>query len=103
MSELPEEFRLRFDNIKLNYEQLPDKEMGVPPDVYGWCGRETDSSDGALHPLLRPCEVTLFQRNLERVAPDRLTLKEEIGKTVMHEVGHRFGMDHDTLGSLSVH
>ena len=36
-------------------------------------------------------------KNIERIAPDLPALKEEIGKTVLHEVGHYFGADEATV------
>ncbi len=39
----------------------------------------------------------LYQRNLERFARTREELIEQIGITVMHEVGHLIGLDEDDL------
>lgn len=44
-----------------------------------------------------PPRITLYQRNLERVARNRDELRDEIARTVLHEVGHLVGMDEDDL------
>jgi predicted Zn-dependent protease with MMP-like domain len=50
-----------------------------------------------------PCRVLLFQKNLERIAADLGTLKDEIGKTVLHEVGHFFGLNEEDMVRLEIH
>jgi len=39
----------------------------------------------------------LYQKNLEHVAGDREELVEQIGVTLVHEVGHFLGLDEDAL------
>jgi predicted Zn-dependent protease with MMP-like domain len=44
-----------------------------------------------------PTSIVLYQKNLERFARTREELIEQIGITVMHEVGHLVGLDEDDL------
>ncbi|HEX8698297.1 MAG TPA: metallopeptidase family protein [Myxococcaceae bacterium] len=44
-----------------------------------------------------PASIVLYQKNLERFARTREELIEQIGITVMHEVGHLVGLDEDEL------
>lgn len=44
-----------------------------------------------------PARITIFKRPHERGADDWGSLVEEIRRTVLHEVGHHFGMDEDDL------
>lgn len=44
-----------------------------------------------------PASIVLYQKNLERFARTREELIEQIGITVMHEVGHLMGLDEDDL------
>ncbi len=44
-----------------------------------------------------PPSIVLYQRNLERFARTKDELIEQIGITVMHEVGHLIGLDEDDL------
>ncbi len=44
-----------------------------------------------------PPAIVLYQKNLERFARSREELIEQIGITVMHEVGHLMGLDEDDL------
>lgn len=44
-----------------------------------------------------PSSIVLYQRNLERFARDRPDLIEQIGITLLHEVGHFLGLDEEDL------
>jgi predicted Zn-dependent protease with MMP-like domain len=53
---------------------------------------------GALHAGQgMPEQITLYKRSHERVATTMNDLIEEIRRTILHEVGHHFGMDEDDL------
>jgi predicted Zn-dependent protease with MMP-like domain len=47
-----------------------------------------------------PNHILLFQEDHELVAENRAQLVEEVRKTVLHEIGHHFGMDEDDLDKL---
>ena len=47
-----------------------------------------------------PDRITLYQRNIERMCPTREQLIGEVRKTVLHEIGHHFGLDEDDLAKL---
>jgi predicted Zn-dependent protease with MMP-like domain len=47
-----------------------------------------------------PDRITIYQRNIERVARSRRQLVDQIRTTVLHEVGHYFGLDEDELDEL---
>jgi predicted Zn-dependent protease with MMP-like domain len=47
-----------------------------------------------------PNHILLFQEDHELVAENRAQLVEEVRKTVLHEIGHHFGMDEDDLDAL---
>jgi len=44
--------------------------------------------------------VTVFRRPLEAAFPDPEELAEQIRITVLHEVGHHFGLDEERLDEL---
>jgi|SRR5688572_3352582 len=47
-----------------------------------------------------PNHILLFQEDHELVAENRAQLVEEVRKTVLHEIGHHFGMDEGDLDEL---
>lgn len=47
-----------------------------------------------------PDTITIYQNPLVRVYRTRKRVKEEVYRTVVHEIGHYFGMDDDELHGL---
>ncbi len=50
--------------------------------------------------LITPDRITLFQRPLELVADDDRDLVRLIQSTIVHEIGHHFGMSEEELDRL---
>ncbi len=44
-----------------------------------------------------PERITLFKRSHEAAARDYDELVEEVRRTILHEIGHHFGMEEDDL------
>ena len=84
---IPHEFQPYLDNIVFIVEESsPDGLMGL---YHG---------SGALHAGEGfPDQITLYKRSHERATADVDDLSEEIRRTILHEVGHHFGMDEDDL------
>jgi predicted Zn-dependent protease with MMP-like domain len=51
-------------------------------------------------PYRYPERIVIYQRNLERVCRSREQMVAEIRKTVLHEVGHHFGLNEKQLREL---
>lgn len=49
---------------------------------------------------VRPAVIYLFQENIETSSADEHELIEQVRVTVLHEIGHHFGMDEDDLDEL---
>ena len=47
-----------------------------------------------------PDVITIFKGPHERCFESRAEIVEEIGKTVIHELGHYFGLDEDRLAAM---
>src|SRR6218665_3835598 len=102
---LPGHVKKYMDNVTLAVEDLPKDEdlMGETPPLSpcilgvfrGSPVSERHSILGGFDPY--PASIVLYQKNLERFAKTREELIEQIGITVMHEVGHLMGLDEDDL------
>ena len=44
-----------------------------------------------------PDRIILYKESHERAASSMMDLVEEVRRTILHEVGHHFGMDEDDL------
>jgi len=73
-------------------------EDGVDPHVLGlWT--QSPAGTGGIEALGDGGfdAIELYQLNIENVCPDLRALHREIRSTVLHEVGHHFGLEHDEL------
>ncbi len=44
-----------------------------------------------------PDHIVLYQKNIEAVCSSEAEVREQIRRTVIHELGHYFGMDENQL------
>lgn len=99
LSRLPPRFRDCLENVEIGVEDVPSPELieeGLELDLLGvYIGGGADADGWDF-----PDRVILFQRNIENISPDRETLIEELRDTLLHEVGHHFGMDEETLREI---
>lgn len=86
LDSLPAPIAERLDNVAVVVEdEDPDD-----PDLFGICRKE---------PYM-PVTITIYRLPLEDSFPDRDELEREIRITVLHELGHYFGMDERELDDL---
>jgi len=92
---IPVQFRRMLANTMLVVEPLPDPEEvaeGLDPDLLGvYSGATVLHDDGPFE------RIVLYQRNHETVCATLGQLRKEIRRTILHEVGHHFGMDEHEL------
>jgi len=100
---IPAEFQEKMENLMVLVEQEPSTEvlhrMGTKEGytlfgLYEGVPLTTQGHEGAL----RPEVITIFQGPIERYChrdPDRI--REQVRRTVLHEVAHHFGIDHDEM------
>src|SRR5437762_4667867 len=87
MDSIPEQFRPYLDNtVFILEESSPDSLMGL----YEGAGALA-SGEGW------PERITLYKQSHERATSSMEELVEEVRRTILHEVGHHFGMDEDDL------
>ena len=101
LASIPEEFHEQMENVLVRVESDPGEEVlrrvgvkegytllglyeGVPLTAYGRIGG--------------PEIITIYQHPIERYChwdPDRI--REQVQHTVLHEVAHHFGIDHEEM------
>jgi len=103
---LPKKFRRLLHNVEIVVEKRPSKrllrEMGCDPDeaLYGLYEGTPLSERSVFDPPALPDRITLFSEPLKEDFPDPDELRREIRYTVVHEIGHFFGMDDDEIEDL---
>ena len=100
---LPKAFKDKLANIAVVVEDWADdetlQELGIePPDtLYGlYRGVDITQRDSTYGAVL-PDVVTIYQGPIEEDAADPAEMAEIVRETVVHELGHYFGLDDETL------
>jgi predicted Zn-dependent protease with MMP-like domain len=106
LESLPPAFARRMENVIVEVQALPGRallrSMGVKPG---------QTLLGCYHgvPLTRksvesacelPERILIFKDPIEAVCRTREEIVEQVRQTVLHEIGHHFGMDEDDLDEL---
>ena len=106
LRKLPRAFKEKIANIAVVVEDWADDEtlaeMGIdPPDtLYGlYRGVDLTQRDSSYGNVL-PDVITIYQGPIEEDAADEAEMAEIVRETVMHELGHYFGLDDDTLHAI---
>jgi predicted Zn-dependent protease with MMP-like domain/Flp pilus assembly protein TadD len=104
LERLPARVREYLTNVSISVEELPSDEdltasdPPLAPDIVGlFVGpalTERVTDDPWSH---FPSAIVLFQKNLERTCRSREELIEQIGITLIHEVGHFLGLSEEDL------
>jgi predicted Zn-dependent protease with MMP-like domain len=93
LDDLPPEIAAALENVAIVVEdESPDE-----PGLFGWYDGLGPSRD---HAGALPDRIVIYRRPLERAFSDPEELQREIRITVLHEVGHFFGLDEDRIREL---
>jgi len=106
IDDLPERFQSALVNVAIVVEDRPPRwllaELGIPPGetLYGiYHGiplpERSVQDTGTL-----PDRISIYRRPLEEDFRDPEELADEIRITLLHEIGHYFGMDEEELARL---
>jgi predicted Zn-dependent protease with MMP-like domain len=92
---LPPEIAAALRNVAVVVEEQHPQD----PDLFGLYEGvplpERGDDAGSL-----PDKITIYRRPLQEEFPDARELEREIRITVLHELGHYFGLDEDRLAEL---
>lgn len=103
---IPRRFRQAMQNIAIVVEERPSRalldEMGIePPDtLFGLYQGTPLTERGWAHGNALPDRIVLFQRTHEEEAEDEDDLICSIGETLIHEVGHYFGLSEEEIEEI---
>jgi predicted Zn-dependent protease with MMP-like domain len=82
-----------------NVAVVVEDENPDDPDLYGLF-EGIPLTEGGPGPGDLPSRIAIYRLPLEADFADEAELREEIRVTVLHELGHHFGLDEDRLGEL---
>src|SRR5512132_3342547 len=103
LRKLPKTFKAKIANIAVvvedwaDDETLAEMEIEPPDTLYGlYRGVDLPHRDGAYGNVL-PDVITIYQGPIEEDAEDEAEMAALVREAVMHELGHDFGRDEDTM------
>ncbi|MCX6002051.1 MAG: metallopeptidase family protein [Chloroflexi bacterium] len=103
---MPAEFKEMLDNIDICIQDWPSgkqlKSVGLRDkyDLLGLYEGTPRTRRDQNYNLVLPDKITIFQKPLEAQCRSTRELKEEIVRTVKHEIAHYFGLDDDRLDEI---
>jgi len=104
---LPEEFRSRMENVEVLVDRWPTREqrrsVGLRPTetLFGLYEGVPRTHRATQYNLVMPDRIWIFQGPIEEAfGTDPSRLRREVGRVVLHEIAHHFGIDDDRLREL---
>ena len=108
LDSIPEWLLERLENVAIVVEDAPDPddlaEMDIPPgsELYGLYVGIPLTQRNSAYSMVLPDRIVIYRNALRRNFRDINELREQVRQTVLHEVGHALGMDHEKLAELGL-
>jgi len=106
---LPEAFRGRIENVVIRVAESPNRRQsrasdarGHEPALYGLYEGVPRTERSVDDDPRAPDRITIFKRAIERDHRSRPAMVKCIQETVLHELGHYFGLDDSQLDELGI-
>ncbi|MBI2766186.1 MAG: metallopeptidase family protein [Chloroflexi bacterium] len=108
VAELPHDLLMKVQNVAIVIEWRPTalekKRAGVGPGrtLLGLYHGIPLTKRGEYYNLVAPDKISIYQEPIEEMCLDDDAVREQVRKTVLHELGHYFGIDDDRLHELGM-
>ena len=106
LEEIPQPLADHLQHVIVDIEPMPDEDtcrsLGLddPGELMGLYHGTPMTQRDADHAEGLPDRIVIYQRNIERYAESEREVIDEIRTTVLHEVGHHFGLSEEDLDRL---
>jgi len=100
---LPEELRNRLENVAIIVEEDPpaiSEDANEWGELLGLYHGISKRDRGFWYGNVLPDRIIIYRKPLERISVSMQDLKKKVYQTVLHEVGHYFGLDEEDLRQL---
>ena len=105
LATLPAEFRERLGPVAVLVELRPSRDLvedGFDPRLLGLFDGATSAELESADVPATVTRIVIYSHNHASAFEDEASLREEVRVTVLHEVGHFFGLDEDDLDDLGL-
>ncbi len=103
VEDLPTFFKDRLQSVMIVIQDRPDPKLTEEPDsaLLGLYHGVPLTERSVLAERFEPDVIYIFQKNIEAIANgDEDEIRRQVRITVIHEIGHHFGLDEDQLAVL---
>jgi len=102
LDSLPEEFRSRIKNVAILVEDFPPNQLPPQPGqqmrlLLGIFHGVPATNKSVFDVSMGPSHIVLYRKNIEAVCSSESEVRQKIRQTLMHELGHYFGMTEEQL------
>jgi len=103
---LPAQFEQYMEELSVDVEDQPDArtlaalELDDPRSLLGMYQGHPLTERSLDHTAPWPERIVIYQANVQRICRSRSQIIDQVRKTVLHEVGHHFGLDEADLDEL---
>ena len=101
---LPVDFRSKLDNVAIVVEDLPAprdaRRLARGRLLLGLYQGQPLTRRTSSYGMAFPDKITIYQRNVVAICRDEDEIREQVRKTVLHEIAHHFGIDDRRLHEL---
>ena len=100
LDKLPEEFKSQLDNVEITIEDsyMGDENGGRPGALLGLYHGVPKNQRFSYSSL--PDKITIYKDTILSIAHNEQAAREIITDTVLHELGHHFGLSDDDLDKI---
>lgn len=108
LEDLPPDIKARLDNVDVVIQDMPTldelRRAGLRPGqtLFGLYQGVPLTKRTRSYGLVLPDKITVYQRPIEMFARTPATIRMQVRKTVLHELGHHFGLGEERLRELGV-
>lgn len=108
LEDIPEPFRSSMRNVAVIVEEYPDPQLlaslGLSrrEDLLGFYDGIPLTARGEGYNLVPPDRIILYRKPILAICSTAGEIREQVRKTVLHEVGHHYGMTEEDLHRLGL-
>lgn len=99
LGQLPEIFRSKLSNVAIIVEDRPAKEPGDGTLLLGLF-HGIPQTEKSVFFAAPPDRIFLYQKNIEAICSSDAEVRRQIRDTLLHEIGHYYGLSEDELRSI---
>ncbi len=99
LERLPAVFRNKLANIVILIEDAPPEEA-EPDTLLLGLFHGVPRTEKSVFSATPPDQIFLYQRNIEAVSSNDDEIRRQVRDTLLHELGHYFGLNEDELREI---